>query len=389
MLSADNFGDDAEISIPKQGFTKFPNEMFGQVTTRQAAVYLAARKFEGLKDGASIGQMMDLTGMKRSAVKAAMATLKDDKWIDVKRRGQRQTNGHTFSDEGTFTAVPNDLWRAHLQPAELMLWVSLAYYSTLDQGIFPSVRELAEKMSASHSTVLAATKSMVAKGLIEVGEQGSEETGRGRNHYVLKDIRTALETFEAVTSADDEIVSADLLLLNPTISVTKSDPQRYRIRPSALLDPTTHQTDLQTDLPQTDLQTDFTARRSDDRRAESDAQDEERDGQEAKEVQSINGHDLATRKSFADEIEALMARGSDDYVDPRSDPEDEERNDFLADLLGDEMDAHTLDTPQEPELAAVPQDDPIALWSSAPWELRRSRALALLPEIASSALEVA
>ena len=217
------------------GFTKFPNALFGTLKIREAAVYLALNRHAGMKDGArpSIERVMAMTRMKQSAVKAAIGELREAGLITSQRRGARRPNRYKFADlGGTFTPVPNAIWRMELDPAELMLWVALAELRDLPYGIFPTVQELATKMRASKTTVAKATRTLVARGLVEVTRDETASGGACRNHYRLQSISDALTSNDAGLQVQDQAV------LDPTGTSTHSDHHQYRNRPSPVLNPT-------------------------------------------------------------------------------------------------------------------------------------------------------
>lgn len=160
------------------GFTKFPNEMFGQLKPSSSYVWLALQSHSWKRDGArpSIASIIEQTGLSESTVKRAIRELVAAKVLTVTKRGDASPNQYGFPPvaEATFTKFDNGWWRLGLDARQAMVLLAVQHFNSMELGAIPGRRELARMTGINADRILREViPSLQGIGVLDVDQRAS------------------------------------------------------------------------------------------------------------------------------------------------------------------------------------------------------------------------
>ncbi|CQD20021.1 Sugar-specific transcriptional regulator TrmB [Mycolicibacterium conceptionense] len=156
------------------GFTQYPNRLFGVLLPIQGATYVQLRRHKNKHDGShpSVDTVAKAVGKPQRTVERAIRALVEAEEIRRESRGQNRPCRNHFravpdaDGKETFTKVPNWVLDRGLSPAALMVYVTVLEVHEVSKTL--RVEDIARKCRAGTDTVNGAVEELERRRLIKV-----------------------------------------------------------------------------------------------------------------------------------------------------------------------------------------------------------------------------
>ncbi|WP_445169909.1 hypothetical protein ACTXG7_11655 [Mycolicibacterium sp. Dal123E01] len=156
------------------GFIPFPNRLFGVFQPTQAVTYLHLRRYNNMREGSrpSVATVVDGVRKGRRTVQYAIKALEEAGEVKRESRGRNRPCRYIFTevldDSGkeTFTKVPNWVLERGLSPDVLMTYVAILEVWMVDKTL--RLEDIARKCRISKSTADRTIQDLERRRLIAV-----------------------------------------------------------------------------------------------------------------------------------------------------------------------------------------------------------------------------